>query len=149
VERELELVSATARPGATFTLQITAASSNYDPQRTSGMVEFTSIKATLPVVDPRRTVARDAAPLALGKLRVRGRRATVPLVLKGGVPISDVVVTVRGRGGRAAGTRRVGRLGKSRNAVLRLRRGAAGPFAASATARRSDGSLIRVSRKRR
>jgi ABC-2 type transport system ATP-binding protein len=47
----LEIVSATAKPGETFTLQLVASSTAYDIQRSGGAVHFSRIHVELPTAD--------------------------------------------------------------------------------------------------
>jgi ABC-2 type transport system ATP-binding protein len=52
VTRPLEIVSATAKPGRTFTVQITPSAVPYDRQRATGFVTLSKVDASLPVVAP-------------------------------------------------------------------------------------------------
>jgi hypothetical protein len=52
VTRKLEIVSATAKPGQTFTVQITPSAIPYDRQRATGAVTLSKVDVALPLVTP-------------------------------------------------------------------------------------------------
>jgi ABC-2 type transport system ATP-binding protein len=50
IQRPLEVIAARTRPGSTYRLQITPATTLYTPQRSAGTVSFPSVSVSLPVV---------------------------------------------------------------------------------------------------
>jgi hypothetical protein len=57
ITEPLEIVSATAKPRETFTLQIVASSTAYNVQRSGGAVNFSKIHVALPTADLARSGA--------------------------------------------------------------------------------------------
>jgi ABC-2 type transport system ATP-binding protein len=52
ISRDLEMVAGRAPAGGGYTLQLTAASSLYDLQRSAGTVTFDGIEVSMPLGDP-------------------------------------------------------------------------------------------------
>jgi ABC-2 type transport system ATP-binding protein len=159
VTRPLEMVSALARPGSGFTLQIFGASSLYDLQRTAGSVTLSGIRVSVPAVDPTK-----APPGYPGRNPARVRRAALRLGTVAGLAgarpralavrvstiggqVRNVVLTVRGARGRLEGRSQARTFAGSRRIVVRLRRVLpAGRYTVTATGRRTDGSPVRAVR---
>jgi ABC-2 type transport system ATP-binding protein len=147
IERPLELVSATLKPSSTFTLQIVANASNYDPQRGGGTLTFSKIEASLPVVDPAQTRALAPSRLNVGKVRAGSRRVRFRASVTRG-ELRGVRATLRSRSGRRVGRRRVGTLTGSRTVTVRSARAlAAGSYRVTLTGRRVDGSRVSGTRR--
>jgi ABC-2 type transport system ATP-binding protein len=62
VSQPLEMVSSTAKPGETFTLQLVAFSTAYNVQRSGGAVTFSNVHVELPTVDMTASHATFATP---------------------------------------------------------------------------------------
>ena len=73
VTRPLEIVSATAKAGKTFTLQITPSAIPYDRQRSTGAVTLSQVAVSLPLVSPSASPA-DSQGCVNAALGVRGKR---------------------------------------------------------------------------
>lgn len=159
--RPLEIVSALARPGSGFTLQLFAGSNVYDLQRVTGAVTFGSVRVELPSVDPAKappgypgaaTAARRRARLRIGTVGSLARRRAKTLgavVRTVNGTVRNVVVTVRGKRGRLEGRSLPPRtFSGRRRIVVRLVRGLpAGRYLVEASGRRADGSRVRVTKR--
>ena len=73
VSRPLEIVSATAKPGQTFTVQITPSAIPYDRQRATGAVTLSKVDVSLPLVSPSPSPA-DSQGCVNAARGVRGKR---------------------------------------------------------------------------
>jgi len=73
VSRPLEIVSATAKPGQSFTLQLTSSAIPYDRQRSSGAVTLSRVEVSLPLVKPSDSPA-DSQGCVNARRGVRGKR---------------------------------------------------------------------------
>jgi ABC-2 type transport system ATP-binding protein len=159
VTRPLEMVSALAKPGSGLTLQVFGASSVYDLQRTAGSVTLSSIRVSVPAVDPSRPPPGYPLPIAPRLRRAALRLGTVATVAGArpralavrvsavGGQVRNVVVTVRGARGRYEGRSQARTFAGSRRLVVRLRRVLpVGRYTLVATGRRTDGSPVRAVR---
>jgi ABC-2 type transport system ATP-binding protein len=73
ISRDLEMVAARAPAGGGYTLQLTASSSLYDIQRSTGAVTFDGIHVTMPLGDPV-TASQPAAKQKKKKKKRRKRK---------------------------------------------------------------------------
>jgi hypothetical protein len=73
VTRSLEILSATLKPGKSFTVQITPSAIPYDRQRATGQVTLSRVTATLPIVSPSLAPA-DSQGCVNARGGVRGKR---------------------------------------------------------------------------
>jgi ABC-2 type transport system ATP-binding protein len=159
VTRPLEMVSALAKPGSGLTLQVFGASSLYDLQRTAGTVTLSSIRVSVPAVDPtkpppgypvrigsrlRRAVLRLGSVAGLAGARPRALAVRVSAFYG---QVRNIVLTVRGARGRYEGRSQARTFAGTRRLVVRLRRVLpAGRYTVTATGRRTDGSPVRAVR---
>lgn len=115
----LEILAATDAPGETFTLQLTASTVAYQPQRAAGAVTFTHIHIALPTVVPTSAGGPGAAPRA----RVCTRHVSIrlPRGTRSATAFAHGRAIARERGRRTLRLRLRGRRG-TREAVRVLAR---------------------------
>ena len=119
VARPLELLSATLSPGRTFTGQIVASTTAYDPSGgtfNTGSVNISSAAVTLPRLDPAKLDKAPGHPRVVRVERVTDRRIAVTVRSTEGT-LRRVRVTVRTVGGTVLGTARLAKLGTKRRSV--------------------------------
>lgn len=149
-EVELETVAATVAPGRPVVLQLVPSSTVYDVQRSSGAVEFTSVRIELPLVDPAATVAADVVRLRLASVRGtrRGSRR-VTATVRTARPVSGARVTVRTARGRLVGRTARGRSVTRRGSfAVRLRRPLRrGRYVVAVVARDAEGERVEARRR--
>lgn len=158
VTRPLEIVATTARPGASYTLQIVANTTAYDPQRVSGLVTLKQVDVSLPL-SRIQTAAGSAGPAAPGasrttlklvSARTRGVRSLRVKVRVARGSLRSVVVAVRTRGGRVIARRKVkGSLTGTRTITVALRSRLPKGARVVITGTRSDGTRVSAGRAAR
>jgi ABC-2 type transport system ATP-binding protein len=130
VTRPLELVSATLRPGRTFTVQIAAATTAYGATSAAfntGGVDLRDVAVSLPALNASELQAKPPArprsrPHVVRVRRLAARRYAVTLRSTRDT-LRNVRIRVETLGGRTLGTARLSRLGtKRRTVVVRLQR---------------------------
>jgi ABC-2 type transport system ATP-binding protein len=129
----LELLSATDRPGETFTLQLAASTVAYQAQRATGAVRFANIHIELPTVDPSARppgypLANPAAPgsaPAPGCTTAKVLTVRLPAHLRSAEAVYAGHVLARSHGKRALRIRldRLPRGGGRVRIILRMRDG--------------------------
>jgi ABC-2 type transport system ATP-binding protein len=161
ITQPLEIVSATAKPGETFTLQVASDSTLYDIQRAGGAISFSKVHIELPVADPSKpppgygsgTPAATKVRLRIARIKGNLARRTVRtlavVVTTSGGQVRNVRVRVRGARGRILGASAARTFGGSRTVAVRLRRTLpAGRYTLEAIGRRpQDGALLRATKR--
>jgi ABC-2 type transport system ATP-binding protein len=140
VSQPLEIVSATAKAGETFTLQLVAFSTAYNVQRSGGAIDFSHVHVELPTVDmsaSHAVVAQPSAAAGAGTRRActSRRRFTVHVHRRYRHRLRSARVLV--------GRHLVARLhGKRRSARIDLRRRPAGTTVVRIVMRLRNGRTV-------
>jgi len=152
IERPLEPVAARAVAGKRYRLQIASASSLYTIQRSSGLVNFSRVGITLPLVDAK---APPAIGLRVGPTRgmrkARRGRAFKVRVRAFGETITGVRVLLRDRLNRQIGSSKPFVLkGRTRKPKVRVnRRIRPGRYRIVATGANAEGITVRFTKRLR
>jgi ABC-2 type transport system ATP-binding protein len=154
LERPLEIVSALAKPGQTFSLQIFAASNVYDAQRSVGSVSFPSIRLELPTADVSKappgypaaaTAKRSSLSVKVGRLsRKKSKGAARVVVSPVNGTVRNVTVLLENRAGKAFATSGPRTLTKRARVVLKPTAAMApGVYRVVASGFRPDGTAFK------
>ena len=153
VTQELEPIASTARPGASYTLQIVAHTTAYDRQRATGSIDFAKVGVSLPLSTVLTNSERTTTPGASRtKLRVywTRTRGTRTLRVRVGITrgsLSKLVIAVRSRSGRVLARRKVRGYVQGRKTItVALRRRLPRRARVVVTGTRSDRTRVSASR---
>jgi ABC-2 type transport system ATP-binding protein len=156
IERQLEPIAVHASPASRYRLQVTAGTTVYGLQRSTGAVQLSRVEAALPV---RAAVGADGRALRKAQLIVskpkglkrarRGRPVRV-IVRARNAKVRRVRVVLRKRSGKAVGRSRRFAIGPGKRKVIKVRVGrrlAAGRYVARAAGKAIDGTAVRSARR--